>query len=110
MRLLALFTVAVSAADHWTTYLCLRAPVDGWEVAEANPLAEWLFQSVGLVPGLMLDTAVTIAGISFLLVTGSVPALAKRLFFSLVILWTTLAVVNNLRAVEALGLPLLGGS
>ena len=36
MRVLALLTVLVSAADHWTTYLCLRAPVAGWNVTEAN--------------------------------------------------------------------------
>jgi hypothetical protein len=110
LRLLALLTVAVSAADHWTTYLCLRAPVEGWEVAEANPLADWLFQSVGLVPGLLLDTAVTIAGIGFLLVTGHVPRFVKRAFFALVILFTTLAVLNNLSAIESLGLSPLGVS
>lgn len=110
MRLLALLALTASAADHWTTYVCLRAPIDGWEVSEANPLADWLFASFGLVPGLLVDSAVTLAGLGFLLVTGSVPGLVKRTFLALVIFWTTLAVLNNLRAMEALGLSPLGGA
>lgn len=108
MRLLALLALLVSAADHWTTYLCLRAPVSGWEVAEANPIADWLFASAGLVPGLLIDSVVTLCGLTFLLMTHAVPTFAKGLFFTLVIAWTTLAVANNLQAIEALGLSPLG--
>lgn len=108
MRIFALATLLISAADHWTTYLCLRQPVAGWQVTEANPIAVWLFDAVGLVPGLMVDSAVTLAAVIFLVVTRTVPQLAKGLFFALVIAWTAIAVVNNLRAVEALGLSPLG--
>ena len=109
MRLLALVTVLISGADHWTTYLCLRQQVTGWDVTEVNPIAEWLFATIGLVPGLLLDSAVTIAAVGFLVVTRAVPRLAKYVFFVLVIAVTAYAVVNNLRAVEALGLSPLGG-
>ena len=61
---LASLMLLFTAADHWTTYLCLRAPVDGWVVTEANPLAEWLFNSMGLVPGLLFDSVVTIFAIA----------------------------------------------
>ena len=108
MRTLALLTLLVSAADHWTTYLCLRAPIEGWQVAEANPLADWLFTSFGLVPGLLIDSAITIVAVSFLFFTRNVPDLAKGLFFGIVIAWTSFAVVNNLQAIEALGLSPLG--
>jgi hypothetical protein len=108
VRLLALLTLLVSAADHWTTYLCLRQPIPGWSVSEANPLADWLFATAGLVPGLMIDSAVTIGGVAFLVSTRNVPAVAKALFFTLVIAWTTLAVMNNLEAIRALGLSPLG--
>ena len=108
MRLLALLTLLVSAADHWTTYVCLRNPIPGWNVTEANPLADWLFSTAGLVPGLMIDSVVTIGGVGFLLLTKNVPAVAKGVFFSLVIGWTALAVANNLQAIEALGLSPLG--
>ncbi len=108
MRLLALIAVLVSAADHWTTYLCLRQPVAGWQVAEVNPLADWLFSAAGLVPGLMIDSAITLCGVGFLLLTPAVPRLAKGMFFGFVIAWTSVAVVNNLQAIEALGLSPLG--
>ena len=102
--------VLLTAADHWTTYLCLRAPVPGWQVAEANPLASWLFSSVGLVPGLVLDTAATLGAIAFLLTTDLFPRIATTGFFGFVVLGTAYAVVNNLGALQVLdrfplGLP-----
>jgi hypothetical protein len=105
---LAFLTLLVSAVDHWTTYVCLRSPVPGWQVEEANPVAGWLFAQAGLVPGLLIDSAITIGGVAFLLTTASVPLVAKGVFFAIVIGWTTLAVVNNLQAIEALGLSLFG--
>jgi len=108
VRILAILTLLVSAADHWTTYLCLRAPVAGWQVDEANPIADWLFESYGLVQGLMIDSAVTLLAVAYLLVTRQVPRYAKGLFFAVVIAWTGFAVVNNLQAIRALGLSPLG--
>jgi len=108
VRILALLTLLLSAADHWTTYLCLRQPIDGWHVSEANPLADWLFGSVGLVPGLLIDSIVTLSAVAFLLVTRQVPHLAKGVFFAVVIAWTGFAVINNWQAIYALGLSPLG--
>ncbi len=108
VRILALFTLLLSAADHWTTSLCLRQPVSGWQVAEANPLADWLFSSVGLVPGLMIDSIVTLLAVGFLLITRQVPQVAKGVFFAVVIAWTGFAVANNWQALHALGLSPLG--
>lgn len=108
MHVLALLTLILSAADHWTTYLCLRSPHDGWEVTEANPLAEWLFQSLGLVPGLLVDSAVTIAAVGFLLSTRYLSDSAKVGLFGLIALWTGVAVVNNLNAISTIGLSITG--
>jgi hypothetical protein len=110
VRLLALLTLMASAADHWTTYLCLKAPVAGWSVTEANPLADWLFTSIGLVPGLLLDSMITLCGVAFLLLTPAVPRMAKNVFFATISAWTSVAVVNNLLAVQALGLSLWSAS
>ena len=63
MNWLATLTVLLSAADHWTTYLCLSKPVAGVVVSEANPIADWLFSSVGLVPGLLVDSVLTLAAL-----------------------------------------------
>lgn len=109
MRTLILLIVLVSAADHWTTYLCLRAPVEGWQVAEANPLANWLFQAIGLVPGLLLDSAITLLSLAFLLATRLLPVPLKSAFLSLVLIWTGVAVVNNWQAIQVMGLSATGG-
>jgi uncharacterized protein DUF5658 len=110
LYILATLTLLLSAADHWTTYLCLRAPVAGWHVAEANPLADWLFSSFGLVPGLMIDSAVTLMAVAFLLSTPRIPNLTKVLFFGAVIAGTSVAVYNNVLAIHALGLSPLGSA
>lgn len=110
MHLLAAITALLSAADHWTTYLCLRAPVDGWRVSEANPISEWLFQTLGLVPGLFLDSVVTLIAILFLVGTPRIPTAAKSTFFALAAAWTAYAVFNNVTAIRVLGIPLTGAS
>ncbi len=108
LRILAGLSVLLAAADHWTTYLCLRQPVEGWQVLEANPISDWLFAVVGLVPGLLIDSVVTLAAVAYLLATRAFPEPAKGIFFGVVIAWTAYAVVNNLQAIETLGLSPLG--
>jgi len=108
LHLLAALTLLLSAADHWTTYLCLRSPVSGFDITEANPLAAWLFQSVGLVEGLMIDSLLTVAALVFLLTTRRMPRTAKLVFLVAVVGWTGFAVVNNLNAIYLLGLSPLG--
>jgi hypothetical protein len=105
---LAIATLALSAADHWTTYVCLRQPIAGWEVVEANPISEWVFQTIGLVPGLLADSLVTVLAVAFLLTTHRLPKFVKKTFFGLVVAATGYAVFNNYRAIEALGLSPLG--
>ncbi len=108
LRFLALLTLLVTAADHWTTYLCLHGPVPGWTVSEANPISDWLFQSVGLVPGLVLDSGITVLAVLFLATTPLIPQRAKGFIFTFAVAWTGYAVVNNLQALAAMGLSPLG--
>jgi hypothetical protein len=110
LHILALLTLLLTAADHWTTYLCLKSPVPGFDVSEANPLADWLFQSLGLVPGILVDSAVTLGAVGFLVSTALIPRAAKRVFLMVVIGWTGYAVVNNLHAILAMGLSPLGSA
>jgi hypothetical protein len=105
---LAGLTVLLTAADHWTTYLCLRSPVQGWHVSEVNPLADWLFTRFGLVPGLVIDSGITIVAIGFLLSTALFPRTAKSVCFAVLVISTAWAVINNLRAIEVLGLSPFG--
>ena len=108
MHLFAITTLALSAVDHWTTYVCLRQPVSGWQVIEANPISEWLFSWIGLVPGLLFDSFITVCAVLFLVTTRRLPQTLKTVFFSAVVLTTGYAVVNNLRAIDAMGLSPLG--
>lgn len=108
VHFLATVTLLVSAADHWTTYLCLRSPIHGFEVSEANPIAAYLFQSVGLVEGLAVDSLLTLAAVCFLLTTRRMPRAAKVVLLATVIGWTSFAVANNLHAIYLLGLSPLG--
>ena len=105
---LAALVFVLTALDHWTTWLCLRAEVPGWTVSEANPVADWLFASLGLTEGLLTDSAVTAAAVLFVLRTDRLPPAAKAAALGLLCLTTGVAVVNNFGAVRALGLSPLG--
>jgi hypothetical protein len=105
---LSVVALALAAADHWTTYLCLTQEAPGLQAIEANPLAAWLFASLGLVGGLAVDSVVTVAALVFLLVSRSVPRWIKVAFLGGLILATGLAVANNLEALAALRLAPLG--
>ena len=104
LRLFALTTVLLTCADHWTTYLCLHAPVDGWTVTEANPIAEWLFDWVGLGTGLLIDSIVTLGAIFFLATTGLFERPVRVGLLGIICVSTGYAVVNNLGAISRMGL------
>jgi hypothetical protein len=108
VQMLAALALLFSLADHWTTYLCLRAHVAGWQVTEANPLAEWLFRRFGLAEGLWIDTAVTVLVLIFLVQTGRIGRPAKLAALAVLVSTTAYAVANNLEAVRQLGLSLTG--
>ena len=110
LRVLAGLTLLLTGADHWTTYLCLRLPIAGWEVIEANPIADWLFQAAGLVPGLWIDTGVTLCAVGFLITTQRFAEGVKLMLLAFIATTTGYAVVNNLNAMQDLGLSPLGVS
>jgi hypothetical protein len=110
LRLFAGLSLLLTGADHWTTYLCLRAPVAGWEVTEANPFADWLFGFVGLVPGLAVDSLVTLCAVAFLLTTAVLSSQVKTGFLCLITLTTGFAVFNNVQAIQTMGLLATGHS
>ena len=105
---IATIAALLTAADHWTTYLCLRRPIDGWEVVEANPLADWLFTATGLLPGLAIDSLITAAAIAFILTTQRLNRTTRYACLSFMAMATGYAVMNNLQALSSLGLSPLG--
>jgi hypothetical protein len=85
-------------------------PVAGWDVTEANPLADWLFGLAGLVPGLLIDSVITVAAIAFVLATTRLAPNLKVALLAFISLTTGYAVVSNVNAISDLGLSLLGVS
>ncbi len=104
LRLLASLTILLTCADHWTTYLCLHAPIEGWDVSEANPVANWLFEWAGLGVGLLIDTVVTLAAVLFLTSTHVFDRHIKLALLAVIGLSTGYAVFNNLGAITRMGL------
>ncbi len=104
--LLGALVVLFNLADNATTFLCLRAPVPGFEVIEANPAAAWLFDSIGLRQGLLLETIITTGAIAFLVATRRV---SQRVKLGLLVVLAALplwAAVNNWYVIQATNLPI----
>lgn len=110
LRLFAGMTIALTCVDHWTTYLCLHAPVEGWAVAEANPVTQWLFAHAGLGNGLMIDSLLTVAAIAFLSLTHTLAHEVKLGLLAVIAFSTGYAVVSNLGAITQMGLAPWSGS
>jgi hypothetical protein len=108
LTLLTLVVLLLTAFDHWTTWLCLRAPVPGFDVTESNPIAARLFDWLGVSTGLAIDAAATLGALVFLAATPRLPRVAKLALLSAIGVWTAAAVANNLAAMATLGLPPLG--
>lgn len=110
LRLFAGMTIALTCADHWTTYLCLHAPVAGWDVVEANPVAQWLFDHAGLATGLLIDSLLTAAAIAFLALTHVLAHEIKLGLLGVIAFSTGYAVVSNLGAITQMGIAPWSGS
>ncbi len=93
--------VLMNLADNATTFLCLRAPVEGYEVVEANPAAAWLFETVGLLPGLVLEMVVTTVAIAFLVATDRVSPRVKLALLIVLAALPAWAALNNWLVIRA---------
>jgi hypothetical protein len=103
---LGVLVVLLNLADNTTTFLCLRAPVPGFDVAEANPAAAWLFDAIGLVPGLAFEMAVTTAAVAFLVATTHVPHRVKLALLIILAALPAWAAINNTWVIRATDLPI----
>lgn len=101
--LLGALVVLFNATDNTTTFLCLRNPIPGFEVVEANPIARWLFDSIGLLEGLVLEMLITTAAIGFLVVTQRIPRRMKLFLLALLALLPAWASLNNMLVLRAVG-------
>jgi hypothetical protein len=106
---LGVLVVLLNVADDTTTYLCLRAPVPGFDVGEANPAANWLFGTIGLVPGLAFEMAVTTSAIAFLVATTHVPHRVKLFLLGVLAALPAWAAINNAYVIHATRLTIAWG-
>jgi len=64
LPMLVVVALVLSAADHWTTYLCLIEETPGLQVMEGNPLAAWsdpiVLVGLGGVASLLLAALVAV--------------------------------------------------
>ena len=104
LRFFAITTILLTCADHWTTWLCLHAPVSGWNVSEANPVADWLFQSAGLSEGLAIDSLITLGAVVFVFTTPAFHRVVKVGLLAVITCATGYAVVRNVDAIQRMGL------
>ncbi len=100
---LGVLVLLLNTLDNTTTFLCLRSPVPGFEVIEANPLARWLFDAVGLTEGLVFESAITLGAVSFLVLTRTLPSRIRTMVLVVLILLPAWAVVNNVKVMAAIG-------
>ena len=106
--LLGILAVVLNLLDNTTTFLCLRAPVQGFEVFEANPVARWIFEAVGLIEGLMIETVITTAAVAFLVLTPRIPRNARVALLLVLALLPAWAVANNMQVIYEIGLEVPG--
>jgi hypothetical protein len=91
-------------ADNATTFLCLSADSPIFEVFEANPVAAWTFQTLGLAQGLLLETAITTAAVVFLILTDRIPARPRLALLGVLAALPAWAALNNLQVAWVVGL------
>ncbi len=101
-RILGGLAVLFNLLDNLTTYLCLRDPVEG--LYEANPIARWIFDQIGLVEGLAAETVVTTLAILFIVVTNRTSYKVRMVCLALIALLAAYAATNNLFVMQDIGL------
>ena len=96
--------VLFNLLDNATTFICLRDPVAGYTVVEANPMARWMFESVGLVQGLLLETVLTTGAVAFLVLSPRISNPIRIALLALLIALPAYAAANNYMIMQTIGL------
>lgn len=103
--LLGVLVLVFNLADNATTFVCLRQPVPGFEVFEANPLAAWLFDKVGLVEGLVFEMLITTAAVTFLVWTTRLSGRLRLGILAILVALPAWAAANNMLVMRAIQIP-----
>ncbi len=101
LAVMGAIVVLFNALDNLTTFLCLSQSED---CIEANPVAAWLFDSMGLVNGLVLEMSITALAVIFLVVTNYVPRHVKVVLLTILTILPAWASLNNMYVMDAIGI------
>jgi hypothetical protein len=104
--LLGVLVMVFNLTDNATTFLCLRQPFPGFEVVEANPLARWLFEAIGLAQGLIFEMMLTTAAVAFLIWTSRLSHRLRLGILGVLVVLPAWASVNNYMVMKAVSVPL----
>ncbi len=97
---LAMFT---NFLDNWTTYRCLYKPFEDFTVIEVNPVARFLFDTIGLDYGLLLEFTITVGVIGYVTKTTMLPDWVKGTILVVVGLPAAFAAWNNYQVMQMVG-------
>ena len=106
---LGALVVLFNVTDNATTFLCLRRPVEGFEIVEVNPIARWLFEQIGLLEGLVVEMGMTTLAVAFLVVTKNVPPRLRLALLTVLAVLPAWASLNNYLVLKAVSVPLAFG-
>lgn len=101
---LGFLVLLFNATDNATTFFCLSTPTPGFQVTEANPIARWVFETFGLMQGLILEGIVTAATVVFLVYTQRIPPRAKLVLLAVLAMIPAWASLNNLNVLRMIGM------
>jgi len=104
--LLGGLVVLFNLLDNATTFLCLRDPITHFEVYEANPIARWIFDGIGLTQGLAVETVITTLAVVYLIATRRVQPRFKLVLLGVLVLLPAWAVANNLQVMQMVGIEI----
>ena len=106
---MGLLVIFFDLLDNFTTFVCLTADplkTANAVLVEANPLARWLFEAVGLTQGLIFSTAVTFIAVAFLVFTHRIRRGPRFFLLAVLAILPACASLNNLYVMQQAGIAL----
>ncbi len=87
--------ILANVVDNVTTYMALTASTPGVRLFEANPLADWGFQRIGMVPFLVVEFLLTAAILVWLIRCKEIGNWTKLAILSCLLALAGGAAINN---------------
>lgn len=96
LKILFVLLILANLGDNISTYLALTLPAkEGMLISEANPIAAWIFEAMGLVKGLVFEFVVSVMLFYWLMGVKDIPYKWKVVIFVGILIPTVYAVINN---------------